>query len=452
MFQNMIKSNISQILFILFLSLSFTVSAQVENENAELLFYRKKELNTGLLLEGNSDREQLFTNDSRRTEELLTGFAGFKFNSSFLNYLNYKQDELKFDFEVGPFGGFGNWVDSSNVAEVKADHNLVGLRSSVSVDYIQRYYYNSRNYTIVNVNAWARSEWFQQHSTGTSVDSLGVISEIDNKSTETKFRYAIEAKAGWGFGRLSVMNNYMLVQSIVEKYYAGRLFSENEIAMIAKEVATIKDQRDIVNGHNTATEAQVLSDYLNEKLLLTVPEDLLSDWELGEFKPRFHGSRFEIGPFFKFFNQEPDFIYGGYLKYENAKYSSLKWNRNFSAGLKYNRYKIFGSTGTNDNDDDLADYYEGQDWMSAEINIGWSYFPNLKRQFDFGVKYVPGVEVNEFTELGDFNHGVVPYLAYFSQINSKSRINLAFAYRISADEQLMLPGPEFSLSFYRSRY
>lgn len=447
----MIKSNISQILFILFLSLSFTVSAQVEDENAELLFYRKKELNTGLILGGNSEREQLLTNDSKRTEKLTSGFAGFKFNSSFWNYLDYKQDELKFDFEVGPFGGFGNWIDSSEVVENNADHNLIGLRTSVSVDYIQRYYFNSKNYTIVNVSAWARHEWFQQHSTGTLVDSLGVVSEIDDKSSDTKFRYSIEAKAGWGFGRLNVMNNYMLVQGMVEKYYAGRLFSEKEIVEIAKEVAIIKDQRDVVHSHNTETEAQILADYLNEKLLLTVPDDLVTDWELGEFKPRFHGSRFEIGPFFKFYNQEPDFIYGGYIKYENAKYTNVKWNRNFSAGLKYNRYKLFGSTGTNNNDD-LADYYEGRDWMNAEINIGWSYFPDLKRQFDFGVKYIPGVEVNEFRELGDFNHGVVPYLAYFTQVNSKSRINLAFAYRISADEQMMLPGPEFSLSFYRSRY
>jgi len=86
------------------------------------------------------------------------------------------------------------------------------------------------------------------------------------------------------------------------------------------------------------------------------------------------------------------------------------------------------------------------------INIGWSFFPDLKQQIDFGVKYVPGVELNNFTDLGNFNHGLIPYLGYFSQINSKSRIYLSFAYRISADEKLMIPGPEFSLAFYRSRY
>ena len=88
----------------------------------------------------------------------------------------------------------------------------------------------------------------------------------------------------------------------------------------------------------------------------------------------------------------------------------------------------------------------------AELNIGWSYFPNLKKQIDFGVKYVPGVSLNCSSNTGDFNHGLVPDIGYFSQINSKSRVNFAFAYRISQDEKLMLPGPEFSLSFYRSRY
>lgn len=450
MFRNMIKSHISQILFVFFMAFSLLVTGQVKNENEEYLFYRKKELNAGLLFGGNSEREQLLTKDTKFSEEQTTGFTGFKFNSSFWNYLNYKQDELKFDLEVGPFGGFGNWIDSSSVAYSKADHNSYGLRTNVSVDYLQRYYFNSKHYTIVDVNGWARYDWFKQHSTGTSVDSLDRVSEIDNESTQTKFRYAIEAKAGWGFGRLSVMNNYMLAQNIAEKYYAGRLFSEEEIRSIAKEIARIKNQREIVEGHNTEAEIQNLSAWLNETLLLTIPDNLETDWELGEFKPRFQGSRFEIGPFFKFFNQEPDFIYGGYIKYENAKYNSLKWNRNFSASLKYNRYKIFGDTGTKD--EELAEYYEGQDWMNAEIILGWSYFPDLKRQFDFGVKYVPGGEVNEFTELGDFNHGLIPYLSYFSQLNSKSRINLAFAYRISADEQMMLPGPEISLNFYRSRY
>ena len=98
----------------------------------------------------------------------------------------------------------------------------------------------------------------------------------------------------------------------------------------------------------------------------------------GEFEPRYEGQRFEFGPFFQYYNQEPDFVYGGYLQYENSKYKNLKWNRNISANLSYNRYKT-------------------QDWATAEINIGWSYYSNLQNQFDFGIRYNPGIELDRIT-------------------------------------------------------
>jgi hypothetical protein len=225
----------------------------------------------------------------------------------------------------------------------------------------------------------------------------------------------------------------MLAEYILKKYYAGRVFSEEEIRKVTQEIYLIKSERDIIGGHNTEVESQLVGDFLSEKLLLRTPEDVEADWELGEFSPRVQGNRVELGPFFRYYNREPDFIYGGYIQYDHAKYCTVKWNRNFGVGLKYNRYKK-------------------DDWMNAEINLGWSYFPDLKRRLSIGIKYVPGIELNDFSELGEFSHGVIPSIGYFSQINSKSRVNFTFAYRISEDEKLMLPGPEFSLSVYRSRY
>ncbi len=430
----MIKSNSFQYLLIwTLILLSFVVSAQVGSENTDILFYYKKELNSGFRFGGNSEREELRTDETRQYEKTTTGEANFQFSNNYWKFYDYMQERLEFNFEVGPFGGFGNWVDSSNVEDINADHNLFGIRSRVSVDYSNRYYYNQKNYTLVQVNGWARYDWFKQNSEGTTVDSFGVSSPYNESSTETKSRYGFEAKAGWGWGRLNPMNNYMLAQYILEKYYVGRNFSEREIRNVAAEIYSIKNQREILVGHNTELEAKSITAFLSEKLLLAPPDNLEPDFEMGEFLPRFNGNRVEGGPFFKYYNREPDFIYGAFIQYENAKYCSLKWNRNFSTNISYNRYKR-------------------DDWVLAEINIGWSYFPNLKKQIDFGVKYVPGVSINNYSDTGDFNHGLVPYIGYFSQINSKSRVNFTFAYRISQDEKLMLPGPEFSLSFYRSRY
>ena len=199
----------------------------------------------------------------------------------------------------------------------------------------------------------------------------------------------------------------------------------------------------------------MVTDFINKKMMLEAPKSIEEEWGLAEFMPRLNGNRIELGPFFKYFNREPDFIYGGYFTYENAKYKNVKWNRNVSTGLKYSRYKNSGNLpviGENQSDSLIVEKNNEQDWLSAELNIGWSFYPDLRQQIDFGVKYVPGVELNNFSELGEFNHGLVPYVGYFSQINKKTRVNLTFAYRISADEKLMIPGPEFSLAFYRSRY
>lgn len=121
--------------------------------------------------------------------------------------------------------------------------------------------------------------------------------------------------------------------------------------------------------------------------------------------------------------------------------------------LTYNRYKK--------PDEEVASSEGGlhpvfqnsyRDWMTAEIDLGWSYYSQLRSRFNFGVKYVPGIDLNGFKDLGTLSHNFVPYLGYFSQLSSKSRIRLDFSWRIADGEQFMVSGPEFSLGIYRSSY
>jgi hypothetical protein len=68
------------------------------------------------------------------------------------------------------------------------------------------------------------------------------------------------------------------------------------------------------------------------------------------------------------------------------------------------------------------------------------------------LKYVPGVVVNGFENIETIKHNFIPYIEYFTQVNSKARVNFAFAWKITDSDQFMLAGPEFSLAVYRSRY
>ena len=412
-----------------------TVWSQDRNNGTDVFYYQKKEINNGVLFFLNNERDELRTDESRFYEKLTTGTAAYQFKFRDWNFMDYKQDFWELSFDAGSFYGQGNWQDSSFTGQVKADHTQYGLRSNLSASYSTRFYYNPVNYTLVEVRGTGRFDLYRKNQEGIALDSLGEVTQFDEQFNETKLNLGFEAKAGWGWGRLNPMNNYMLAEHIMTKYYAGRVFSEKEIRQLANEIYLIKGQRNVAVGHKTDIESEEISDFLREKLLLASPgSDVLeNDWQLSEFMPRLNGNRFELGPFFKYYNREPDFIYGGYVTYENAKYCNLKWNRNLGASLRYNHYKK-------------------KDWINAEFSMGWSFFPDLKRQFDFAVKYIPGIDLNDFSESVEMNHALIPSVGYYSQINSKSRVNFTFAYRISADEQQVLPGPEFSLSFYRSRY
>ena len=436
MFQVMNKytffSIFTLIVFILAIS-SGNGLAQYNFKNSEIFQFQKQEINWGLQYYTGSEREETRTEFWRGYEELTTGAVKFQLNNRLWNFQENKQERIEFNLEAGPLWGNGNWIDSSAVANMEADHKIFGLRTNASANYVSRYYYNSKNYTLVQINGWARYDLYNQNSTGISTDSVNEVTNFNEKTNEDKFRFSLDARAGWGIGRLKPMNHFMVADFILKKYYKHRGFSQDEITKFANEIARIKHQRNIKAGHKTDVESAQMQEYLNQKMFLIPVGSLEEEWKTGEFLPRFNGNRVEFGPFFKYYNQEPDFIYGGYILYDNAKYCSTKWNRNFSAGVNYNAYKK-------------------QDWILAELSIGWSYFMKLKSQFDFGMKYIPGIAINGSENDGELNNGFIPFVGYFTQIDSKNRIDIKLAYRISEDEKLMLSGPEFSVSIYRSRY
>ncbi|MDX8340705.1 hypothetical protein SLH46_16025 [Draconibacterium sp. IB214405] len=434
---------------LIFVFAVFIAGAQDSGISNDVVSFTKRELNWGLIMGVSKEREELLSDESRFNEERTLLNGKFRFENNYWNLLDYKQERLNFKIEVGPYGGFGDWVDSSKVEYITADQDFYGLRTSANIDYTYRYYYDAKSYTVFDVSAWGRYDLYKQNLDGTSTDSLGNTTPVDESDTKDRLRYGINAKAGWGSGRLSPMNHLMTAHYLLEKYYPGRLFSDYEIAQFAQVIANIKHRRNYKEGHDTEKEMLEVIDFIRSTFVLASPESMTAEWSFSEFDPRYQGNRFEIGPHFKYYNQEPDFLYGGYIQYDNAKYVNVKWNRNFSAGLVYNRYT---KTDMEYVDEYLVNDNVSRDWATADINLGWSYYPNLKTQFDFGMRYVPGIELNNFDNVGSLSHNFIPYLAYFTQLNAKSRVKLNLAWRIADGEQFVVPGPEFSLSIYRSKY
>ena len=432
MVQKMKRDTVLSIVFILIASSNIGF-AQFNFKNSEIFQYRKNEINWGLHYAASPEMEETRTEFWREYEELFTGAAKFQFNKFYWDFQEFKQERFDFNLGAGLLWGNGNWVDSSAVANIEADHKINGLRTGASANYTSRFYYNKRNYTLVKVSGWARYDLYRQNSTGISTDSDNVVTIVDEKTKENKFRYGAEGRAGWGMGRLKPMNHFMAADYILKTYYKHRQFSQDEIAKFAAEIGRIKHRRNLQTTHKTDAEAGQMQEFLNQKMFLIPVGSLEYEWKSGEFLPRFDGNRVEFGPFFTYYNHEPDFIYGGYFMFNHFKYCSTNWNRNFSIGLNYNAYKR-------------------QDWILAEVDMGWSYFVKIRGQFDFGVKYIPGIAIDGSGNSGELNNGFIPYLGYFTQIDSKNRIDVKLAYRISEDERLMLSGPEVSVSVYRSRY
>lgn len=418
---------------LIFLFTGISVEAQENNINNNVVSFKKRELTSGFVFDTKNEKEELLTDESKYKEERNVFNGKFKLENRFWNLLDTKQDELYSTLKIGPFGGYGDWVDSSYIESTAADQSFYGIRTAGEIGYKSRFYYDPKTYTIVDVGAWGQYDLFKQKSEGTTIDSFGVATNFDDSENTDRLRYGFRAKAGWGFGRLSPMNHLMSADYLLRKYYPRRNFSDYEIAQFAQVIADIKQERSIKGGHVLENEMETVVDFIKNTLMLASPEAMQAEWQFSEFDPRYQGQRLEVGPFFEYYNKEPDFIWGAYILYENARYRNVSWNRNFSAGLKYNSYKK-------------------QDWLTGEINIGWSYYSDLKSQFDCGIKYVPGYELSGSEDGGGLSNNVIPYLSYFTQLNAKSRVKMDFAWRFADGEKYVLPGPEFSLAIYRSRY
>jgi len=404
-----------------------------KNDTSRILNYIKQENTSGIAIYGKPEREQLLTKSSVNFEELFTTSAKFRIGKHFWDFQEYKHETLNFRLETGFLAGSGNLRDSTFGREITADHSITGWRTNAAVNYSSRFYYDLKNYTLVEINAWGRFDLYNQKAEGTITDSLKVSMDYAETETIDKLRVGFQAKAGWGFGRLNPVNHLMVAEYLMDKYYQRRVFSSDELKGVAQKIGKIKHQRNPKKERLTKQEIQQLADFLKTKYMLKDPGSIESDWKMGEFLPRFDGTRLELGPFFNYYNREPDFVYGGFVKLEQSEYIDNARNRNFCAVLNYSHYKK-------------------KNWLVLETDLGWSFYKNLKSQFDIGFKYVPGTVIHDIDDIEPVSHSFIPYMAYYTQLNSNTRVNLAFAWRIADDEQFMQNGPEFSLAIYRSKY
>ena len=427
------------VLFLLLLFSGLTILNSVSAvelakiDSTHQLFYVKKEFNTGLFASGQNEREAQISDNSEYSEELYTGFASFKISTQVWNFLHDKQETMKLMFNVGPFFGSGNVFDRSATEVINANRQLYGLRALLAGSYENRFYYDQKTYTLVQVDGWVKNDVFWQNTTGTRVDSNLVMSDYDKDKFTDRLRYGFHAKAGWGFGRLNPVNNYMVADYVLKYFYPRRVFSEAEELHLARKIGEIKQRREPGIDRSSEAELHEMNDFLRSEMMLEATKLTEDEWLMGEFLPRYNGSRIEIGPYFNYYNREPDFYYGGFLTYRNDTYRNFNWNRNVSLQASYSHYKQ-------------------HDWANIMADLGWSYFPNLKTQIGFGLKYIPGVVIHSLENIEPVRHNFVPYIEYFTQINARSRMNFSFAWRIADGEDFMKSGPEFSLSFYRSSY
>lgn len=431
-------TNIFSLIFIFSLISSLTIAYGNEKPDTLLpLYFVKQERITGVVFQGNQEREQLLTKSTKTGEEIFTSAAKFQLGRRYWNLLDYKQERFAFIFKTGPFTGTGDWIDSSKVAYLNADRKMFGLRNNVMINYSNRLYYDFRNYTLVEIDAWGRYDVFRQNTSGTVRDSNFNYTDYSDIDYKDRLRYGFTAKAAWGWGRQNPMNHLMISEYLLNKYYPRRVFSDDELVKLAEQIGMIKHRRDPKLPHSAEKEMEQLNEFLKSKLMLKKPGDYKAEWQMGEFRPRFDGKRVELGPYFNYYNREPDFVYGAYIDFDYANYMNYNWNSNIAVNLSYNRYK-YGKW--------------VNDWLLLEAVLGWSYYPNLKTQVNFGLKYIPGMVVNEFTDLEPVRHNFVPYFEYYTQANSKMRVDLAFAWVIADGEKFIQSGPEFSISIYRSRY
>jgi hypothetical protein len=232
---------------------------------------------------------------------------------------------------------------------------------------------------------------------------------------------------------MEVVNHRMVAEYLLDDFYKEKLFTPEEKVALADKIAQIKNHRKLRILSSHEKEAEELGKFLNSRFLLTIPENLEMLWKYGEFSPRLDGKQLEAGPFFSYFNREPDFVYGGFLKFESEKYRSLKWSRLFRTELTYNRYKT-------------------RDWLRLETSLMFDYYCQLRTRYSFGLKYTPVLEVSNDYKRTPFQHVFAPVFGFMTQLSRSVRMEGAIMYNITNKNNFFIKGPEFSLSVYRSRY
>ncbi|HDR50606.1 MAG TPA: hypothetical protein ENN90_03155, partial [Mariniphaga anaerophila] len=181
--------------------LSNEVAAQPENENSAKSYFIKKELTTGVVFSFDANREELRTDGSYNFEELENAALHFRWKNQNWNYLPNRQETWSYSVEAGPWFGKGDLIDSTGVEVIDAEQERTGLRGMAHVNYSSRFYFDKKNYTLIDIGAWGHYDLFRQNVNGTRIDSNQVMSSYDDTSGQSNLRYGFRAKAGWGIGR-----------------------------------------------------------------------------------------------------------------------------------------------------------------------------------------------------------------------------------------------------------
>ena len=408
----------------------------IRNDSLLQQDFIKTELNSGFLFFRNNNREALITDRSEHSFERADYNADYFYGFNSWAYKKETQAEFSILSGVGFLSGKGTSMRTDNLNNIKLDDKIFGLNLFMDFNYASRFYFDEKNFTIVEAKGFGRVEKIRKHSEGFNIPSYGhFISPLphEEKILDNRLRYGVHGRAGWGTGKMAPANYYMLADYIFDKYYNGQLFSETEKKQLATIIARVKNNRSVKTGHSEEAEIKQFKEAAGKKLLIRLPEGIEEIWGMGEFSPRLDGTRFEVGPFFSYYNREPDFIYGGYVKFEKKKYCNLSGNLNFTTELSYNRYKK-------------------RDWVKWETGLFYDFYPNLRTKYSFGLTYIPVLIVNDFNDIEPVQHVLIPSFSCYSQVNEKLRASLSFLYRIADENDFFMEGPEFSLAIYRSRY
>jgi hypothetical protein len=408
---------------------------QTWKDSLETSHFRKKETNTGFFLFRNNSRESLTTGFSEYSEERSNYALYGYFGVHSWRFMDLLQEEIHVSTGIGPLYSTGESERSTATVATRLDNRIYGISTFADLQYEGRFYYDATRYALVEVLGYGRFETLKMDSEGTIRETGKGSSQtpVTSESTDNRLRYGADARAGVGFGRLEPVNYRMQAEYLLETFYSGKLFSAEETNRVISAISKIKNNRKWKEGHVLENERNELLAFLREKMLLLLPDIREGIWQFSEFKPRFSGKRFEAGPLFSYYNREPDFIYGGFARVEFHSYRSTSRNVRLLTEVTYNRYKE-------------------RDWFLWENAFQLDYYQNLRSLFSVGVKYVPGMVVNGFTDVEPVQHALIPYLEYYRQLNEKYRMMVILRYRITEENDFFMKGPEFSLAFYRSRY